>query len=193
MRTKFSEEEIVRGIRAHDSAVLEHIYRSNFPVIESFVIHHQGSTEEAKDVFQEGMIITYRKIRDRKLELSCKFGTYLYAVCKKVWIQERKKELLHAEKLRQQPMMVHDPGPAIDPLMRQYQKELFRKHYSQLSKDCQRILSMFFKDYSVEEIQKEMNYKDIHHAADRKYRCKKSLIKRIINDPLFKKLQNETR
>jgi DNA-directed RNA polymerase specialized sigma24 family protein len=193
MKSRFSEEEILRGIRMHDSAVLEFIYRVYFPVIESFVIHHQGSSDEAKDVFQEGMIISYRKIRAGSLVLSCKFGTYLYAVCKKVWIQERKKALLHAEKLRNQALVVHDPGPVEDPLMDQYKQELFGKHFSQLSEDCQKILSMFFNHHSVEEIQKAMNYKDIHHAADRKYRCKKSLIRRIMNDPLFKTLKNETR
>jgi hypothetical protein len=52
---------------------------------------------------------------------------------------------------------------------------------------------MFFNDCSVEEIRSALNYKNLHHAADRKYRCKKSLIKRILNDPLFKRLKNEQR
>jgi hypothetical protein len=52
---------------------------------------------------------------------------------------------------------------------------------------------MFFNNHSVDEIRKAMNYKDLHHAADRKYRCKKSLIRRITNDPLFKRLIDEAR
>ena len=188
-----SETEIISGIRNHDSAVLEYVYLAYFPLIEGFVIHHHGSREQAKDVFQEGMIIAYRKIREGELELSCKFSTYLYAICKKVWLQERKKYLLHAEKLRHRPLVVHEPDPDDDPMLQNHLMELFHKHFNELSEDCQKILTMFFTNRSVEEIRDTMNYKDLHHAADRKYRCKKSLIKRIINDPLFKRLKNEER
>jgi RNA polymerase sigma factor (sigma-70 family) len=192
MKTR-SEMELIRGIRAHDSAVFEYVYQTCYPVIENFVVHNHGTVEQAEDVFQEGLIIAYRKIMEGNLELTCKFGTYLYAICKKVWIQERKKELLHIEKLRQQPMMVNDPGAEEDPLLQNHLMELFNKHFSELSFDCQRILTLFFTNHSVEEIRDNLNYKDLHHAADRKYRCKKSLIKRIINDPLFKRLKNESR
>ena len=188
-----SEKEIISGIRNHDSAILEYVYLTCLPLIEGFVIHHHGSREQAKDVFQEGMIIAYKKIMEGGLELTCKFSTYLYAICKKVWLQERKKFLLHTEKLRQKPMVVHDPDALEDPVLQNHLMELFHKHFSELSKDCQKILTMSFTHHSVEEIRDAMNYKDLHHAADRKYRCKKSLIKRIINDPLFKRLKNEER
>ncbi len=193
MKRSYSDKEIVPGIRNHDSAVLEYVYITYFPMIEGFVIHHQGSRDEARDVFQEGMIIVYKKIRKGGFELTCKFGTYMYAICKKVWIQERKKYRLHDEKLRHQPLMVNDPGADEDPLLYIHLNELFDRHFGQLSEDCQKILSMFFNNHSVDEIMQAMNYKDLHHAADRKYRCKKSLIKRIMNDPLFKRLKNEPR
>jgi len=188
-----SENELISGIRNHDSVVFEYVYHTYFPMIRGFVIHHHGTKEHAEDVFQEAMIIVYKKIRDEDLELTCKFGTYLYAICKNVWIQERKKYQLHNEKLRQQPLVVNDPGPDEDPLLQKHLTELFNKHFNELSKDCQKILAMSIHNHTVEEIRDGMNYKDLHHAADRKYRCKKSLIKRIMNDPLFKRLKNESR
>jgi RNA polymerase sigma factor (sigma-70 family) len=162
-------------------------------MIEAFVMHHSGTREQARDVFQDAMLIAYRRIRKGELELRCKFSTYLYGICKKIWLQERKKYLLHAEKLRQQVQTVQEPEPDEDPLLEKQMKDLFNKHFKQLSKDCQKILILSFSDHSVEEIRKAMDYKDLHHAADRKYRCKKSLIKRIIQDPLFKRLKNEAR
>jgi RNA polymerase sigma factor (sigma-70 family) len=187
------EELLITGIRNHDSDVLDHIYMAYFPMIEGFVTHHHGNREQAKDVFQEAMIILYNKIKSGNLELSCKFGTFLYAICKKIWIQERRKILLHRDKLRQHPMAVHDPGPDGDPMMQKHLIQIFNKHFNELSPDCQKILTMFFNDRDIEEIRSAMGYKNVHHAADRKYRCKKSLIKRIINDPLFKRLKDEQR
>ena len=188
-----SEQELITGIRRHDSNILEYVYHNFFPMIEGFVVHNGGTRDQAKDLFQEAMIILYRKIKEGELELTCKLGTYLYAICRKIWIQERRKYQLHREKLSQQPLVVNEPVHDEDPLLKNHLTELFNRHFNQLSPDCQKILSMFFNNHSVEEIREAMNYRDLHHAADRKYRCKKSLVKRIINDPLFKRLKNESR
>ena len=188
-----SEKELITGIRNHNSRLLQYVYDTYYPIIEGYIIHNQGSRDHAKDVFQEAMIVVYKRIKSGELVLSCKFGTYVYAICKNIWMQERKKYLLRAEKLRQQALVVNDPGPADDPLLQNHLNGLFNKHFEVLSDDCQKILSMYFNNFTVEEIRTAMNYKDLHHAADRKYRCKKSLIKRIVNDPLFKHLKNEQR
>lgn len=188
-----SNDDLIRGIRNHDSSILRYVYETYYPIIEGYIVHNQGSCDQARDIFQDAMIIVYNRIKSDKLELSCKFGTYLYAICKNIWIQERKKYLQRAEKLRHQPLMVNDPGPADDPLLQNHLTNLFNKHFEDLSKDCQKILSMYFNNFSVEDIRAAMNYKDLHHTADRKYRCKKSLINRIVNDPLFKRLKDELR
>lgn len=186
-----SNNDLIKGIRNHETTILHHVYEYYYPVIEGYITHNQGSREQARDIFQDAMIIIYKRIRANELELSCKFGTYLYAICKNIWMQERKKFLQRADKLRHQPLEVHDPGPADDPLLQNHLSGLFNKHFDALSKDCQKILSMYFNNFSVEDIRAAMNYKDLHHTADRKYRCKKSLIKRIVNDPLFKRLKDE--
>ena len=188
-----TDKALIQGIRNHESPVLQHIYDTYYPIIEGYIVHNQGSRDQARDIFQEAMIVVYNKVRSGQLELTCKFGTYLYAICKKMWIQERKKYLHRHEKLRQQAMMVRDPGPADDPLLQNHLNHLFNKHFGDLSEDCQKILSMYFNNFSVEDIRTAMNYKNLHHTADRKYRCKKSLVKRIVNDPLFKRLKNELR
>jgi len=188
-----TENALIKGIRNHESSVLNYVYDTYYPIIEGYIIHNQGSREQARDIFQEAMIVVYNKIKSDQLELTCKFGTYLYAICKNMWIQERKKYLLRAEKLKRQPLVVNDPGPADDPLLQDHLSHLFNKHFGDLSEDCQKILSMYFNNFSVEDIRTAMNYKDLHHTADRKYRCKKSLVKRIVNDPLFKRLKNELR
>jgi len=169
------------------------VYDTYYPLIEGYITHNQGSVEQARDIFQDAMIVVYNRIKSDELELSCKFGTYLYAICKNIWVQERKKHLLRAEKIKQHPLMVNDPGPADDPLLQNHLTTLFNRHFEELSKDCQKILSMYFNNFSVEEIRMAMNYRDLHHTADRKYRCKKSLMNRIVKDPLFKRLKNELR
>ena len=43
----------------------------------------------------------------------------------------------------------------------------------------------------MEEICVVMGYKNVQIAKDKKYRCKKSLMTKIYNNPVFKRLQDE--
>jgi hypothetical protein len=50
---------------------------------------------------------------------------------------------------------------------------------------------MYFRKVSMEEICKVMGYKNIQITKSKKYKCKKSLLTRIYNDPEYHKLKNE--
>lgn len=183
-----TDREILTGIAKHDHHVLEEIYREFFPYIENLVLQHGGSEEEARDVFQDGMIIVYQKIESDALLLKCKFSTYFYAVCKKIWIQERKKQLSRLDKLKQ----IHAVAdPSHDYIEREEDdaKELLYKHFAQLSEECQKILKLYFNGLNMEEIRQVLEMKTVHHTSDKKYRCKKNLVDRVMNDPLFEKLK----
>lgn len=182
----YSDNEITEGIAADKSKVLLFVYHEYFPYIENYVVQHSGTKDQAKDLFQEGMIVIYKKIITGELELYCKFSTYLYAVCKRIWIQDRRKAMLRINKMK-------DSGIAAEPITpygHEYTdeaKELFYKHFKQLSPDCQKILRLHFNDCTIEEIRDALGYQTAHHVMDRKYRCKKSLIDRIKKDPKYRK------
>lgn len=184
------DSKIIRGILEHKSRMIQNIYNEYFPMVERMVINSGGDGEQAKDVFQEGMVIIYRKLTCGELQLTCKFSTYLYAVCKKIWTQEKRKRIMRMKLTPFEPEIVEDPDPLINEDGDRI-RCMFYKHFRQLSKDCQKILILHFNETSIEEIQAIMNYQNSHYAMDRKYRCKKSLIQRIINDPNFKSVQNE--
>ena len=184
----YSDKEIIEGIAEDKSKVLLYVYREYIPYIKNYVIQHSGTIDQAQDLFQEGMIVIYKKINAGELELYCKFSTYLYAVCKRIWIQDRRKALLRINKLKDADLAAEPSTPYghedIDEA-----KELFDKHFKQLSPDCQKILRLHFNDCTIEEIRNAMNYNTAHHVMDRKYRCKKNLIDRIKNDPTFRKFK----
>ena len=182
--------KIIRGILDNRNRVIQKVYDDYFPMVERMVINSGGDNEQAKDIFQESLIIIYKKLSNGELTLTCKFSTYLYAVCKKLWLVEKRKKNLRMKQIPGEHIMVEDSEPVIDDDYDRI-RALYYKHFNQLSKDCQKLLLLHFNEVPIEEMQKIMNYQNPHYVMDRKYRCKKSLIRRIINDPNYKSVQNE--
>ena len=186
----YNDQELIEGVKTHNSKVLRYIYQEYFPYVKNFVLQHGGSADQAQDIFQEGMIIIFRKACDGKFTLTCKFSTYLVAVCRRLWIQEKKKTKLRKEKTKEL-LAVEEPTTEYESALQQDIMEIFERNLQQVSSDCQKIMRMFLNDCKAEEIRKEMGYRTVHHAVDRKYRCKKSLIMKILKDPAFIKMKNE--
>jgi RNA polymerase sigma factor (sigma-70 family) len=181
-----SDKEIVHGIASHDNKVYHYVYHEMLPYVDNYICQHGGSTEQAQDIFQDAMITVYKKIIAGKFTLYVKFSTYLFAVAKRMWIQDRKKHYLRINKLEDmqyaaEPIVPYGQEPDDQP------KELLDKHFQKISPDCQKILLLYFNGLEMEEIRKEMGINTVHHATDKKYRCKKNLIERIKNDPRFRK------
>ncbi len=185
-----SDKEIVEGISNNHSPALNFVYREFFPYTEAYILQQGGTREQAEDIFQDAMVVICDKINCGKFSLHCKFSTYLYAVCKRIWVQDRKKYYLRMNKLNTLELLAESESSygrdSIDEA-----KELFEKHFKKLSPECQHILTMYFNGITIEEIREVRGITTVHHASDKKYRCKKNLIERIKADPNFRKMRNE--
>jgi hypothetical protein len=91
------------------------------------------------------------------------------------------------------PDMVCEPEPELDGKyeVEKVINEILNIHMNQLSENCQKILRLHFNLASIEDIRQIMSYKNSHHVMDRKYRCKRSLYNRMLNDPKLKKVRDE--
>ncbi|MDQ4142046.1 MAG: sigma-70 family RNA polymerase sigma factor, partial [Bacteroidota bacterium] len=83
----FSDEAIIHGIVNDDEEALAYLYRLHFPMILHFIQNNNGTDDEAKDIYQESIIVFYEKIKAGTLELNCQIKTYLYSVCRRLWLK----------------------------------------------------------------------------------------------------------
>ena len=60
----YIEESLLEGIRLHDSDTLEYIYKKFYPSVKAFVNSNSGNDDDARDIFQEAIIVIYRKVND---------------------------------------------------------------------------------------------------------------------------------
>ena len=192
----YSDEQILKGILRHDNLILQYIYKQYYYNINYFIRKNQGSEDDASDIFQEAIIIIYRKIKENDLIFEkSSFKSYLFSVCRFLWLKQLEKRRIEKEKL-------NDTLPYQDDLYDDNLNELvekneryglYQKHFSTLSTDCQKLLQLFFEKVPLKEIAKVMGYKSEKYAKKRKYKCKELLINRIKQDAEFKKiLEDET-
>ncbi len=82
-----NDDQIIDLIRGgHRSEALASIYR-HYPKIRQLVVMANGSEEDAKDLFQEGVIIFYQKAQLPDFRLTAAVGTFIYSVCRNLWLK----------------------------------------------------------------------------------------------------------
>ena len=87
MKATSNEQALLRGLAGNDSAIIEQLYKENFSTIQAFILANNGSYDDARDVFQEAMIVLFEKAKDGQLEQNCQIKTYVYSVCRRLWLK----------------------------------------------------------------------------------------------------------
>ncbi len=187
----YTVEAIIEGLKTSDNNVLEYVYKKYFPIVRFFVIKNSGTDEDAKDVFQESLILIYKRLKDESLDLTCSFKTYLYSVCRIQWLRQLEKKKVRNEVVTDNQAFVQLDEDFEGLAEQQEQYRIYQKHFQLLHKDCQEILQLFLKKVPLKEIALKMNIKSDKYLKKRKYSCKEALVKRIQNDPDYKRLKNE--
>jgi len=187
----YSDEQILKGILRHDNLILQYIYKQYYYNINYFIRKNQGSEDDASDIFQEAIIIIYRKIKENDLIFEkSSFKSYLFSVCRFLWLKQLEKRRIEKEKLNDTLPYQNDLyDDNLNELVEKNERYgLYQKHFSTLSTDCQKLMQLFFEKVPLKEIAKVMGYKSEKYAKKRKYKCKELLINRIKQDAEFKKI-----
>lgn len=182
---KTGSKKLIEGIRNQDKTVLQSLYANYFPTIKRLVIDNNGTEQDAKDVFQESIIIIYRKIKEGTFELTSSFKSYIYSVCRFIWIKQLSKNKENAE--QQNVYLEYEDIAEISP--DEYRKneeyKLYQYHFKRLGKDCQKLLQLYLKKVPLKEIADELGIDSLQYIKRKKYKCKEQLIRYIKSDPNY--------
>lgn len=153
------------------------------------VTKNNGNEEDAEDIFQDSLIIVFKKIRANELDLSCSFRTYLYSVCRNLWLQKLSKRKQYSTEFNDVETFITMSDYALSEKNQDEVEKfrLYQQHFTTLPNDCQKVLMLFMNKVSLKDIATEMGFKTEKYAKTRKYLCKEELKKRIVNDPKCQK------
>ncbi|MDD3742366.1 MAG: sigma-70 family RNA polymerase sigma factor [Lentimicrobiaceae bacterium] len=189
----YSDEAIIEGLRLRSDFIIRYIYHSAYPMIKYLVLSNSGNEEDAEDLFQDALIIIYKKIKVHSLELNSSFHTYFYSVSRYLWLQKLTERKINRVELTEMENfeVLAESEVSIWHTDDKDKMRLYRHHFFSLNPDCQKVLLMFMEKMSLKQIAEKMGYKSGNYAKTRKYLCKEELKKKIINDPMCHKFLSD--
>lgn len=166
---------------------IEAIYEDHFSCIRNMIVKRHGSTFDARDIFQEALIIIYKKVQTNSLDLTCSFRRYLCIICRNLWIKTvtRKRFLTMVDEFT---LVADDFEEDEQNQMIRERRKLLQEKMKLLNHDEEKILQLFFSGMKMREIAQIMGYGSEGYAKKKKYYCKKKLVALIKNDVLFAEL-----
>lgn len=190
--SEFSVEEIIEGIKARDNCVLQWVYKNYYPSIHHFIITNSGSPDDAKDIFQESIIVIFRKIKDQKhFLLNSSFKTFIYSIARNLWLKNLRAQKMEGQKIKDQQSFIELRDEPFKVSNEDLKLSLYQKYFKLLPEDCQNILKLTARDIPQKEIAQAMNFKSENYVKKRKHNCKDKLVEMIKKDPRYPDLWDE--
>jgi len=163
-----NEKEIFERICKGNEKALEFLYQKYYRMMTKLVITNSGTEEEARDVYQDALIVFWQKATSGNLVLTSKMSTYIYSICQNLWRKEldRKKRLSSEEK---------DTSVTLDTESSEREK-ILAKCIDQLGETCKKVLMFYyFEEMSMQDIADKLGFANTDTAKTKKYKCKKKL------------------
>ncbi len=189
MKQRLTDQQYVEGLLERDSTALENIYLHLFLGIAKHVLVHGGTQEDAEDVFQEALLVLYRKAKVNRLILSSSFYTFFHAVSQRIWLKKRSQRKGKVALPLEAANLSELEADAVEILEQPEQYALYRSKFKLLGEACQKVLRLFFSGESMIEIAKQLVYSDAHYDKKRKFICKEQLVELIKTDSRYQELR----
>jgi RNA polymerase sigma factor (sigma-70 family) len=170
--TEPKEQELLRGLALNNRQAIETLYKENYAMVQNFILNNSGSSDDAKDVFQEAMIVLYEKVRSGSFELNCQIKTYVYSVCRRLWL----KRLNQLQKITPEMQSLEELAAVEDELELHEQRNndfvMMEQAMHLLGEPCKSLLEAYYlQKKSMVEIAGNFGYTNADNAKNQKYKC----------------------
>lgn len=162
------DSEILERISRGDERVLDHLYKKYYRMMTKIVLSNSGTEEEAKDVYQEALLVFWQKAAKGQLVLTSKISTYLYSICLNQWRKELdRKSRLSSDVVDGEDYQQHEAKERL---------KIVLACIDELGDVCKKVLTYYYFDgLNMQDIAKKMKFANTDTAKTKKYKCKKKL------------------
>lgn len=162
------ENEIFDKICKGDEKALELLYQKYYRMMTKMVISNSGTEQEAKDIYQDALVVFWQKAVSGNLVLTSKISTYIYSICQNLWRKElERKKRLSSEEKDSIELPQHD---------KEERAKLINLCISQMGDTCKKVLMYYYFDgLSMQDIADKLGFANTNTAKTKKYKCKQKL------------------
>jgi RNA polymerase sigma factor (sigma-70 family) len=166
------ERDLLKGLAQDNKEAIESIYKQHYNMVQGLVQNNNGTAEDAKDIFQEAIIVLYEKVKSGSFELHCQIKTYVYSVSRRLWLKRlhQMQRLSADQEPTEKFVSVEDDLEAHEQRNEDFQ--LMDKAMSGLGEPCKSLLeSYYLQKRSMHEIAADFGYTNADNAKNQKYKC----------------------
>ena len=156
--------------------------------VNSYVLKNSGGKDDAADLFQDGLIVLYKAIRQQKIPKDSNVQGYLFAVCRNLWLKRLRRQK------KQQPLTKEfEDIPVdishLDEMISVEKQDIIQDLLAKLGGNCRQLLIYFYYERRrMKEIVKLMDFSSEQVAKNKKSACMKKLRAIIDEEPGLKKI-----
>lgn len=172
MITDQREKELLKGLAENDRKATETIYKQNYSMVQSMILNNNGTIDDARDIFQEAMMVLYEKSKSGHFELNCQLKTYIYSVCRRLWL----KKLQQLQKYSAEVESIAEIVPVEEELeqheLKNFEFLLMEKSMMSLGEPCRSLLEAYYlQKRNMVDIAGSFGYTNADNAKNQKYKC----------------------
>ena len=183
----YTDQEIIQGLKSGESYAVKYLAKENLPVIRYFISKNNGNDEDAKDIFQDALFIIIEKIYNDDFVLQGMLSTYLFAICKKLWLMALDK-LKAAKNYELRRSIEHNENDFTEYGDSAFYENVFRQCFDSMDEVSQKILKMYWMEIPPVEIAEKLGY-SYGYVRKKKSECMKELKSKIMEHPDYKELE----
>ena len=180
-------QNLLQALLRGDNDGIRKIYRLYLPRAANLITRNGGNAEDAKDVFQEALVIIYEKASKPDFQLKSSLYTLIYGICRNLWGNRLQKKSNSHLSLSADDKYKFD-GDIEKSIEEAEENRIFWEAFEQLGEDCQKLMRLFFDKVKMEKIADLMGYGSMSYAKKRKFQCKERLVNIVKADLRFKEL-----
>lgn len=172
VNTAISEQDLLKRLAKNDKKAAETIYKDNYNMVQALIISNNGTADDARDIFQETMIVLYEKSRSGSFELNSLLKTFIYSVSRRLWL----KRLQQLQKYSGRVENIAETIPVEEEIesheQRNRQFQAMEQSMASLGEPCRSLLEAYYlQKRSMTEIAGSFGYTNADNAKNQKYKC----------------------
>ncbi len=166
-----TDEQIIHELKAgKHTAAIKALYR-HYPLVRQMILKNSGSRQDAEDIYQEVLIILFRKAKDEKFTLTSSLSTFLFSISRLQWMNELRRRKKEA-KGELGEISAEDAATFSQYIDEESKFKKAEQAILQLGEKCRELLRLFyFEKLDFATIAGKIGLSNERVAKSQKYRC----------------------